>query len=325
MRVLILRLLVLAGVGATGMASAQQGAVLPPADALAALQRIASAARQMSYSGTFVYQQGELVETARIAHVVEGGHELERLETLDGPRREIVRKGDLVVTYNPDTKLMRVDRRRPGRFFPQILPDQLANVTDHYRVRRGDVERVANHDAQVLMLEPKDDKRYGHQFWAEVGTGLLLKAKMLGERNTVVEQFAFTQVQIGGPVPKDALTPSFSIAEPLSAPPPPLPLPDAAWEIRQAPAGFRKVVELKRSREGSGSPSITHMVLTDGLTAISVFIEPARAGSEPDRHVQKGSVNIYTRLMDGYRVTVVGEAPAVTVQAIASSVSARPK
>lgn len=323
MRVSIVRFTLVVGIGLPGVGVAQQMPVLSPQEALAALQRIANAARQLSYTGTFVYQQGDLVETSRIAHGTEGGHEVERLETLDGPRREIYRKGDQVVVINPETRAMRVDRRRPGRFFPQILPDQLANVVDNYHVRRGEVERIASHDAQVLVLEPKDDKRYGHRFWADVGTGLLLKAKMIGDRNTVVEHFAFTQVQIG-PVPREALQPPPGISEPLPAPPHEKAT-EASWEVRQAPSGFRKVVEVKRSRDGSGGTMITHLVLTDGLTTISVFIEPGRAGGEPERHVQKGSVNIFTKLVDGYRVTVVGEAPAITVQSIATSVGLKSK
>ncbi len=323
MRVSIVRLTLVVGIGLPGVVLAQQAPALSPQEALAVLQRIANAARQLSYTGTFVYQQGDLVETSRIAHVNESGHEIERLETLDGPRREIYRKDDQVFVINPETRAMRVDRRRPGRFFPQILPDQLANVVDNYHVRRGEVERIASHDAQVLVLEPKDDKRYGHRFWADVGTGLLLKAKMIGDRNTVVEHFAFTQVQIG-PVPRDALQPPPGISEPPPAAPPEK-VAEASWEVRQAPSGFRKVVEVKRSRDGSGGSVITHLVLTDGLTTISVFIEPGRAGGDAERSVQKGSVNIYTKVVDGYRVTVVGEAPAVTVQSIATSVSLKSK
>ena len=127
---------------------------LSQSDALGWLQRIAGAARQLSYAGTFVYQQGDKVETSRIVHVVDGSNEIERLESLDGPRREVVRNNDIVFSYQADTKTVRVDRRRVGRSFPQILPDQLTAVTDHYHIRKGEIERVAEHDAQALVLEP---------------------------------------------------------------------------------------------------------------------------------------------------------------------------
>ena len=113
---------------------------LPQADALGWLQRIASAARHLNYAGTFVYQQGDAVETSRIVHLVEGNNEMERLESLDGPRREVIRNNEMVYSYQPDSRSFRMDRRKPGRTFPQLLPDQLTAVTDHYVVKKAEVD-----------------------------------------------------------------------------------------------------------------------------------------------------------------------------------------
>jgi hypothetical protein len=178
---------------------------------MAWLQRIANAARQLNYAGTFVYQHGDTVETSRIVHLVEGASEIEKLETLDGPRREVVRTQDIVYTYHPDDKSLRVERRRAGRSFPQLLPDQLTSITEHYEIRKVEVERVGGLEAQALILEPRDGLRYGHKFWADTEYRLLLKAKMIGERNHTMELFAFTQLQIGGTISRDLLKPSFVI------------------------------------------------------------------------------------------------------------------
>lgn len=309
------------------IASAVYADPLPQADALGWLQRIAAAARDQNYAGTFVFQQGDFVETSRIVHVMEGGRELEKLETLDGPRREVVRTDDVVFSYSPDNRSFRIDRRRAGRNFPQLLPDQLTSVTDYYHVRKAEIERVAEHDAQALILEPKDGMRYGHKFWADLNSGLLLKAKMLGERNQVLEQFAFTQVQIGGSIPREWLRPSIPLPrvdpprEAMAAPDNP---DDSAWVLKPTPAGFRKIIEMRRARDASGPTTITHMVLSDGLAAISVFIEPVRQ-KVPEGLVQKGAINIYTRVVGDQRVTVLGEAPASTVVLIANSIVPRNK
>ena len=310
--------------GVTGVSAQGNSAPLSPAESISWLQRIAMSARQLNYAGTFIYQQGDVVENSRIAHLVEGGNETERLESLDGPRREIVRKNDVIFIINPETKQIRVERRRPGRFFPQILPDQLSVVADHYHVRKGDVERVAEHEAQALILEPKDGMRYGHKFWVDTNSGLLLKAKLLGDRNTVMEQFSFTQVQIGGNIPREWLKPSVTPpAIPDKARDEP-PSAESAWEIKVPPAGFRKVVETRRYRDQSNTVSVIHMVWTDGLAAISVFIEPGRMATSTGL-IQKGPLHIYTRSVGENRVTVVGEAPAVTVQLIADSLAQRTK
>lgn len=314
---------VVAVVGGLLLASSALADNLSQSDALGWLQRIAGAARQLSYAGTFVYQQGDKVETSRIVHVVDGSNEIERLETLDGPRREVVRNNDVVFSYQADTRTVRVDRRRVGRSFPQILPDQLTAVTEHYHIRKAEVERVAEHDAQALVLEPKDGMRYGHKFWADTGTGLLLKAKMIGERAQVVEQFAFTQVQIGGTIPRQWLQPSHPLPSPAAAAESVDPaVGESDWVIKSPPAGFRKIVEVRRHKDGGTSAIVTHMVLSDGLAAVSVFIEPARA-RVAEGPVQRGAINIYTRVVGDQRVTVLGEAPAATVATIANAISPR--
>ncbi|MBI1396861.1 MAG: siderophore-interacting protein [Betaproteobacteria bacterium] len=305
------------------VATAVRADPLPPQDALGWLNRIADAARRLSYYGTFVYQQDDIVETSRIAHSVQDGDEVEKLESLDGPRREVLLKGGRLICIYPDTKMFRVDRRRSTRSFPQLLPEQLSAVTDYYNVRKAEVERVAEHDAQALVLEPKDNLRYGHKFWADVNSGLLLKAKMLGERNAVLEQFAFTQVQIGGPVPPEWLRPSVPVPDSdppaddaqasMSAP--------STLVLEGAPAGFRKIVENRRRRDSSSPAVVTHMVLSDGLAAVSVFIAPIRHKKVPEGLIQRGPINVYTRVVGDQRVTVLGEAPAETVMLIANAVT----
>lgn len=307
------------------IASAQP---LSPPEAMAWLQRIASAARQLNYAGTFVYQHGDTVETSRIVHLVEATGEIEKLETLDGPRREVVRTHDIVYTYHPDDKSLRVERRRAGRSFPQLLPDQLTSITEHYEIRKAEVERVGGLEAQALVLEPRDGLRYGHKLWADTNTGLLLKAKMIGERNHTMELFAFTQLQIGGNISRDLLKPSFVIPQSAPGQVAGAEVTETAWVISNQPSGFHRVLEVRRTREGSSSGSLTHIVLSDGLAGVSVFIEPvsARTKGMPDgRLIQQGAIHIFTRVVGDQRVTVLGETPAHTVMQIANSLSPKSK
>ncbi|MGH8694324.1 MAG: sigma-E factor regulatory protein RseB domain-containing protein, partial [Burkholderiales bacterium] len=187
---------------------------LQESEALAMLQRIADAARQLNYTGTFVYQHGDQVETSRIVHFADSSGEYEKLETLDGPRREIIRNNDEVMCYYLDAKIMRSEKRVARRTFPALLPDQLSALTVYYQIRKGEPERIAGFDSQALVLEPRDGMRYGHKFWAETNSGLLLKARMVNERHNVVEQFSFTQLAIGSGISRDMVKPSFSVSFP---------------------------------------------------------------------------------------------------------------
>ena len=300
---------------------------LQQSEALALLQKIADAARELNYAGTFVYQHGDQVETSRIVHFVENGNEHEKLETLDGPRREVIRNNEEVLCYYPDAKIVRSDKRVARRTFPALLPEQLSSLTEYYEIRKGESERIGGFDSQALVLEPKDGMRYGHKFWADSASGLLLKARMLSERHNVVEQFTFTQVVIGPGVTREMVQPSFNIRFPewrldrfannaISEV-------ESGWTVKDFPAGFHKILEMRRSKQGN-SVLVTHMVYSDGLAAVSVFIEPAATRSRIIEGLsQQGAINIYTRTINDQVVTVLGEAPATTVMQIANSISQR--
>jgi sigma-E factor negative regulatory protein RseB len=311
-------LLVALALGTFPVAAADGG------DGLAWLQRVASAARTINYAGTFVYQHGNRVESSRIVHLVDESGEHEKLETLDGPPREIVRHNDEIYCYFPEGKQLRIDKGQPRKTFPALLPEQLSSLTENYHVRLGGRERIAGYECQVILLEPKDGLRYGHKLWADAGSGLLLKAIMFDDRGRVVEQFAFTQVEIGRPIDPALLKPKYeartplrqeAIASGLGTDRP------SGWVIRDPPPGFKKVLEARRLLGAKPRPVI-HIMLSDGLVAVSVFVEAV--GSNPpksQRHSNQGAINIVSRVVNNHLVTVVGEAPAVTVMKIADSIT----
>lgn len=297
-------------------------------DGLAWLQRIASAAREVNYQGTFVYQYGDRVETSRIIHLVDDKGEHEKLEALDGPPREIIRSNDTVQCYLPADKTLKVDRRKPRQTFPALRPEQLSSLQEFYRIRTVGIERIAGHETQVLAVEPKDGLRYGYKLWAEAGSGLLLKRAMLDDAQRVVEQIAFTQVEIGKPIDRDLLKPRFEahVAEWSRSESGETEAGGAAgsasgWRIQEQPPGFRKVLETRRKLAGKPH-TVTHIMLSDGMAAVSVFIEPIGSKQPPVQHLStQGTINVYSRQVDSYLVTVVGETPAATVMKIGNSVA----
>ncbi len=312
--------LLAAGVLAHAAAQAQQG------DAASWLQRIYAASQKLSYTGTFVYQHGGQSETSRLTRVVDGSGARERLETLDGVPREIVRSGDNVVCYLPASSMVKVDKQPGARSLPAMLPDRPRELGENYVIRKGEVERVAGYDCQVLVLEPRDRMRYGHKLWAEIGSGMLLRAMTFDERNEPVEQFAFTQVQIGGRISPELLRSRFermardwqvddadaSVAN----------LSQAGWVLRTQPPGFRKVTEMTRTL--GGIPGVGHIVLSDGLAAVSVFIEPSAAGTPATPELMRhGAINVFVRQLAAHRIVVVGETPAESVRYIANAVEYR--
>jgi sigma-E factor negative regulatory protein RseB len=303
-------------------------------EALQWLQRLAGAAQKLSYSGTFVYRNGNQSETSRIVHVA--GNQTEKLEVLDGSPREIVTQNDEVRCYLPESKLLIVEQRSTRRPFPALLPASLAGLGEYYGMRKGSRARVAGFDSQIIRLEPRDAWRYGRQLWVDPASGLLLKADLLGERGELLESFAFTELQIGEPGNPDAVKSSYAAAASQKD----------AWQVRQAKSreirddarwafraelpGFRRQAAMRRSiaqDAGRDAQEVLHWVYSDGLAAISVFIHPLRPQDntiEAGAHAL-GALSVVKRIVDGHQVVVMGDVPPASVKRFAEGIEVRGK
>jgi sigma-E factor negative regulatory protein RseB len=313
--------------GLTAPAIAAAPAPASGDDGVSLLKNMASAARRLNYSGTFVYHHAGRNETSRIVHFVNpAGGEFERLEAIDGPEREVIRTNDQVTCYLPGTKTIIIEKRSARRF-PALLPEQLGGVPDSYTVRVAGQDRVAGFDCKVVVLEPKDKLRYGHEFCAETERGLLLRARTLSEKKEPLESFVFTELRIGGAFSRDQVKSKYAgrskdwkvdtsslVLSDVST--------DTGWVLKSRPAGFRKLTELKRSIAGRAG-MVSQIVYSDGLAAVSVFIEPMPKAQPPQSLSHQGAVNIYVRRVSDHMVTVLGETPAATVMQIANSLEFR--
>jgi sigma-E factor negative regulatory protein RseB len=292
-------------------------------DALAWLTRITTASQHLNYVGTFSYQVGQRSETSRIVHRFANGTESERLEVLDGSPREVLRRGNELRCILPEQRVVIVSRVDDRRTLPGRLPQNFAALVGNYRVRVGNITRVADHDARVVILEPRDDLRFGHVLWAEVKTGLLLKSRLLDPRGVTVEQFSFSDVRIGDEIDDRLLAsrarpgPGWRVIEAVR---------NAGvqvagkWRLKAPLPGFTMMSVTYRAREQGGN--LTHMVFSDGLASISVFIEPAgdKAAGARTGASASGIVSVYERIAGDQRITVLGEVPAQAVERLAAAI-----
>ena len=291
-------------------------------DELNWLKTMAFAAHQTDYSGIFVYQYGNHVETSHITHIVDHDGEHGRLEGLDGARREIIRNNDQVWCYLGDRKI-RVEERQGGRKFPAILPEQLSLLNENYLIKQTEEGRIAGFHAHAVIFKPRDILRYTHKMWAHNDSGLLLKAEVLDENDRVVEQSTFIQLTIGGKIDRswiEANKPDDVIlAHKVSPKAEPL-VNASGWQVDMLPPGFKKITEMRRPLRGKKMPVI-QMVFSDGLASISVFIETIYG--DQDEHTglsSQGAIQVYSKVSGEYLLTVVGEVPPRTVMQVAESV-----
>jgi sigma-E factor negative regulatory protein RseB len=306
---------------AAGLA-AEQGT--RPQDAVGWLNLMAQAASQIAFSGTYVHQYGGRMESSRVIHAVDGSGEYEKLISLDGPPREIIRKNDDIVCYLPAAKLMKYDRKRARKFFPALL-GSVPELLENYAPKLGPADRVAGFDCQWVFLESKDKLRFAHRFCAELASGLLLRSMMVSDKMEVLEQFGFTQLVIGSPITPEQIksdyadkkgtwqTDNSALQDSAKM--------DSGWSVKSLPAGFKKVWEMKRKMLGKSEP-VVHQVYSDGLASVSVFIEsPQNSAAALAGPVHQGNYNFFFRSLQNHAITVIGEVPQTALQLIGNSIT----
>lgn len=311
-------------------------------EALGWLKKIQVAAQKLNYSGTFVYQQANEMRTSRITHVLDGKNEIEKLEILDGKPREYIRNNEEVICYVPEVKTLLVEKRVTHDIFPAILAMNPADLAEYYDVRKDVVGRVAGRDCQAIILEPTDNLRYGYRLWADKATGLLLRAQTLNEKHEAIEQIAFTEVSVGN-IDRNRVKPSFPNTNGWHVENATMSQAHlSGWTVKSLPPGFRKIREVRRIVSDASSPSATatsrgsrvsvqpsqhevaQMVFSDGLAAISVFIEPG-AQSRTEGSMQQGAMNIIGKRYGDFWLTIVGEVPSSAIRQVANSIEFKSK
>jgi sigma-E factor negative regulatory protein RseB len=313
--------------GATATASA-------PSEVRAWLLRIHDAASRRNFQGTFVVSGAGGVASARISHFCEGPNQYERIESLDGRQRKVFRHNDVVQTVWPASHVAMIEQRGMLNSFPALLQAGDDGIAEWYEVRAEGSERVAGHEANVLAIRARDGHRYGYRLWADQASGLLLRAEVVGERGDVLETSAFSDVVIGiRPQPEAVLQAmkkldGFRVVRPVLTP---TRLEAEGWTMRPVTPGFRQVSCVSRQIEAAdeaanqpAAPPVIQTIYSDGLTYVSVFIEPFR----PERHakpmfVALGATSTLAQRQGDWWVTIVGDTPPATLKMFAAALERR--
>lgn len=287
------------------------------------LARMHDASRLRSYVGTFVVSSGNgAMSSARIWHACDGRRQVERIESLSGERRSTFRRDEEVLTFLPDTRTVRRERRESLGEFPEPLKPDESPIPEFYAARRIGTDRVAGFETDVVQIAPKDNLRYGYRIWSEQKTGLMVKQQTLDENGRVLEQAAFSELQLNAPVRIERLSQMMAVPAGWHVEKPQALKTTAAaegWGLKAPVAGFTPMNCYKRPDEG-----VLQWIFSDGLASVSLFIEDY----DRERHVQEGvfasgATHTLTRRVQDWWVTVVGEVPPQTLQAFAAALERR--
>lgn len=292
------------------------------------LTRMHVASRKRAYIGTFVVSAGSNMFSARIWHICDGTQQMARVESLNGTPRSTFRRNDEVVTFMPETRTAVAERREALGLFPQMLTSPDSSIAQYYSAKQTGVERVAGYDAEVVVVQPKDGLRFGYRVWNEKKSGLVVKLQTLDVDGKVVEQVAFSELQLNAPVSMAKLahmmnnTEGYRIERPEVVKTTPI---AEGWALKNAVPGFKSMSCHRRpstSGESATADKTMQWVFSDGLASVSLFVEVF----DRRRHTQEGSSSdgathtLTRKLTDKggeWWVTVVGETPIQTLHAFA--------
>jgi sigma-E factor negative regulatory protein RseB len=296
------------------------------------LERMNSALRKLNYQGTFVYLRGDRMETLQVTHRGDDQGGIERIISLTGPKREIVRDHKNVKCILPASRSVLVERRYGASSqLVAAIPAGMdaGKLGAYYKFKNLGTDRVAGIQCKVISIEPRDAYRYGYKLWLDARTAMLMRSDLLDQKNELVERVVFTSLKYPQEISNAALAPTeigngytWNIQGDSEKP-----LEEeqgVSWQAGSLPPGFKLSLSDVQRVAGAGHP-VRHLVYSDGLASVSVFAELISPGRKlllgPSR---VGAVNAYGRTVNGRHLTVVGEVPAITVEMIAKAMQLQP-
>jgi len=309
--------------------SAAEPSPAPTLDAAEWLRRMHSASRTRSYVGTFVVSAatGNL-SSARIWHVAKGGVLMERIEVLSGAPRSTFRRNDQIMTFLPESKVVKSEKRENVDIFPNLPGSPDSAVSDYYDVGLLGKGRVAGFDADVVQLAPRDAMRFGYRIWSERRSGLVIALQTVDDEGRVVEQSAFSELQLDAPIKMNTLSQMMGNTTGYRVEKSELERTTAVaegWSLKTTVPGFKPVSVYRRALDGDANPERTmQWTFTDGLASVSLFIEPYDAARQSrEVSLALGATHTLTRkLVDrngDWWLTAVGEVPAQTLESFAQN------
>ncbi len=285
------------------------------------LDKMIQSKKTNNYEGTLVIRQVDNLQAMHIKHGVDESGIWESLESLSGEKRQVIRKNGKVTTVFPERHLVTISRdQKISPFHPQ-LPENRHVLKQLYKLTLAGQGRVANKDAQILKVTPKDNYRYGYKFWLEKDTGLLLKCDVMDEQGKVVEQLMFSELNILPQSPETNLllekTKQYRVVNLDSGHESQT---GSHWYAKYLPKGF--VLTRSHLKSGvHGKGFVRHIVYSDGMASVSVFVEKQQPAKTGLKGISKmGAINAYSMPVNSYHVTVIGEVPVATVRLIGESI-----
>jgi len=299
------------------------------AEPIDTLTRAADASRNTTYEGVILYRGDEQFDVLKVQHRYKDGSEREHLVALTGEPRQLLRIDNRLICILPKDHMVSIDRPAGMKnFLTQLKPERLRQLAQWYEFRDQGSGRIAGRDCTGVAVMPRDQFRYGYEIWADKDTGLPLKVTMVGQRGELLEQVMFTEISFPGAIedavfeePEVDSSKFRTIARDLpslDATPPTTDADRPQVSFEKLPPGYRVVAREQRPLPEGQEGKVEHLLLSDGLSAVSVFSAIEQHAPEKAfrgvSHV--GPMEAYGRMVGSYHITIVGEVPSQAIRMI---------
>ncbi len=289
------------------------------------LDRMSSVVTTIDFEGTVIRRRNGQSQALKVVRKVVDGVVHEKVITQEGNGLEIIRNGNEVHCILPDKKSVLIEFWNDDSTLFSTLPSSELKFGSEYDLSFVREERVAGRRARLLAVRPHDGYRYGHRIWLDVETAFPLRTELVGGDGALLEQLKFADIKLNSEIPPQALLPSVPLddftwyPEPTRAEAVEV---ETDWVCEDLPRGFR-VQSVTTEKLSGRDGAVTHIMYSDGLATVSVFI--AEKGDEEiaERAVVGESSNSHSVENGDFRVTAIGEVPAATVRRIAVSMQRR--
>ncbi len=288
------------------------------------IQKMSNSMQGLSYQGRFVYLQNNQLESMSIKHINNTQGVREKLLSLNGEAREILRDNNNLTCVWPSSRQVVVDRSNQSTSSPLWVPDDVERLSRYYKFSVLGKDRVADQPSVIVSIEPKDKLRYGMKVWINEKNGLMLQSLVLDGDNHKLEQIMFTQLEQVDPQAQLAfsvipqINDGYALIRSHNGASDSRQAADTRWQLPVAPAGFSMQSAFRKKMPDSNT-YIQQMVLSDGMASVSIFIEPTSDDSLSGE-TSMGAINAYGKRVNEFTVTAIGEVPATTVKQLAEAV-----
>ena len=283
----------------------------------ALLQQMNLASQSLNYELSFVSINKQGVESLRYRHARLNNQALSQLLQMDGPRREVVQRGNEISYFEPGLDPFTLNGDYIVDSLPSLVYTDFKRLAPYYDFISVGRTRIADRLCEVIRVVARDGTRYSYIVWLDSETKLPMRVDLLDRDGETLEQFRVVAFNVSDQVTSNMKTLSSASLPPLLSVPAGEKV-NFNWLPSWLPQGFVEVAGSRRTLPTIDTP-VESRLYSDGLFSFSVNVNRASATSS-EQVLRTGRRTVSTTVRDNSEITIVGELPPQTAKRVADSI-----